>query len=132
MMAAADRFLTLMRVVPGCVAVQCGSGEDGAEESGGRRGERGRRADSESEREPVPEEEEEVEEEEEEDGAMDEEDAARLLVAAHLIRGRGFGAAEALAWTRMAHPAAAAGAAPGLVLLRGGRAGAASVAAAAE
>ena len=49
-----------------------------------------------------------------------EEQAARLLVAAYLMRGRRFGAAEALAWARMAHPMAAAGPAPGLVLLPGG------------
>jgi hypothetical protein len=104
MMAAVDRFLTLMRVVPGCVAVQCGGGDED-EEGGGRRAEAD---ESESEADSDG---------EDGDGAMGEEDAARLLVAAHLIRGRGFGAAEALAWTRMAHPTAA-GPAPGLLVLR--------------
>jgi hypothetical protein len=94
-MAAVDRFLTLMRAAPGCIAVQCGGGNEEGSCGGSNQWGRGWR--------------------------MGEEAAARLLVAAHLIRHRGFGAAEALAWVRMAHPAAAAGPAPALVLLRGGR-----------
>ena len=47
---------------------------------------------------------------------------ARLLVAAHLIRSRGFCAAEALAWACMVHPVAA-GAGPAVVLVSGAAGG---------
>ncbi len=115
MMAAVDRFLTLMRVVPGCIAVQCGGGDEEEEDREGRGADgEGSRGEEDADRESDG---------EDGDGAMREEDAARLLVAAHLICGRGFGSAEALAWAQMAHPAAAAGPAPALVLLRGRPAG---------
>ena len=76
MLAAVDRFVTLAREAPGCVAVQCGGGDDS--------------------------------EDSDVDGneGLGEEAAARLVVAAHLIRNRGFGAAEAVAWSHIAHPAA--------------------------
>ena len=81
-LAAVDRFLTLARSAPGCIAVQCGrgggNGGAGRDQTGG--GAAGGGSDA----------------------------AARLVVAAHLIRGRGFTAAGALAWTHIAHPAAAA------------------------
>ena len=96
MMAAVDRFLTLMRAVPGRVAVQCGgeapSGGDDSDGEGARTRNWG--------------------------GApMGEEDAARLLVTFHLMRGCGFDAAAAVAWARMAHPTAPGPAAE----TRGGR-----------
>jgi hypothetical protein len=125
MMAAVDRFLTLMRVVPGCIAVQCGGGEEdggGREDDEGRKlqGPEGHGADDEG---SEGEDDSDGERDREDGGGrMGEGDAARLLVAAHLIRGRGFGAAEALAWAQMAHPAAA-GPAPALVLLPAGRGG---------
>ncbi len=111
MMAAVDRFLTLMRLVPGCVAVQCGGGEE--DEGHDVQDPEGHGTDDEG-----SEGEDDSDGERDRGGAMGEEDAARLLVAAHLIRGRGFGAAEALAWAQMAHPTAA-GPTPALVLLRG-------------
>ena len=121
-MAAVDRFLTLMRVVTGCVALECG-GEEEEEEEEEEEGNDGTECDSDDgwdedsagscdgcDGTRV----------EEKGGAlMGEEDAARLLVAAHLIRCRGFDAAEAVAWARMAHPAAPR-AGPELVLVRGG------------
>ena len=77
MLAAVDRFVTLAREAPGCIAVQCGGGDDDSSDS-------------------------------DEDGneGLGEEAAARLVVAAHLIRNRGFGAAAAVAWSHIAHPAA--------------------------
>ena len=87
MLASMDRFLTLVRAAPGCIAVQCGGGDDDSSDS-------------------------------DEDGneGLGEEAAARLVVAAHLIRNRGFGAAAAVAWSHIAHPAARR-AAPELILL---------------
>ena len=86
MLASMDRFLTLVRAAPGCIAVQCGGGDDS--------------------------------EDRDQDGkeGLGEEAAARLVVAAHLIRNRGFSAAAAVAWSHIAHPAARR-AAPELVLL---------------
>ena len=51
------------------------------------------------------------------DEEVDGDTGARLVVAAHLIRSRGFRAAEAVAWGLIAHPRAAARAAPALVAL---------------
>jgi hypothetical protein len=85
MLSVVDRFLTLARVAPGCIAVQCGGG--------------GRMATN-------------------DDAGEDGDAGARLLVAAHLIRSRGFGAADALAWVCIAHPVRARPA-PELVLMRG-------------
>ena len=87
MLAAVDRFVTLAREAPGCIAVQCGGGDDDSSDS-------------------------------DQDGneGLGEETAARLVVAAHLIRNRGFGAAAAVAWSHIAHPAARQ-AGPELVLL---------------
>ena len=80
MLSAVDRFLTLARVAPGCIAVQCGGGggDERIESEGGDDG----------------------------DDSMEADAGARLVVAAHLIRNRGFGAGAAVAWTHIAHPAA--------------------------
>ena len=78
MLSAVDRFLTLARLVPGCIAVQCGGGELIESEEG-----------------------------DGQDESMEADAGARLVVAAHLIRNRGFAAAAAVAWTHIAHPAAA-------------------------
>jgi hypothetical protein len=86
MLAAVDRFLTLARLVPGCIAVQCGVGGDDDDDR-------------------------------DEDCKHEADTAARLLVAAQLIRQRGFTAAGAVAWTWIAHPAAAARPAAALALL---------------
>ena len=94
MLSAVDRFLTLARVAPGCIAVQCGGGA-GAERIESEDGGAG----------------------EGDDEEVDGDTGARLVVAAHLIRSRGFRAAEAVAWGLIAHPRAAARAAPALVAL---------------
>jgi hypothetical protein len=69
-LAAVDRLLTLVKLVPGRIALECGEGE----------------------------------------GAT-----ARLLVAAHLVKNKGFGAAAAVAWVRLVHPVAP-GSAPELLV----------------
>jgi hypothetical protein len=133
LLRAVDRFLTLARVAPGLIAVQCGPAWGAAASDVSNffdpTTNRIRKEEEEEEEEDDDEGGEDSDDDDDEGsegnegsgdgsvGAGDEDHLARLLVSAHLIRSAGFRAAPAVAWACIAHPARTLGPAPRLEIL---------------